>query len=147
MSLKPLHFLDFFLPNRLKADEGDSTTFWIFSCISSFCASSFFSHAPSILATSSSISHGLWGKNERCKQHGDRGWLFKYTMHLLSLYHNRAKPRSGVIRCPFWVERWRAAELCLTHGEAIVIGFFGHSVFYLLNSVFFQLNFFAQLGL
>ena len=30
MSLKPLHFLGLFLPNRLKADEGDSTTFWVF---------------------------------------------------------------------------------------------------------------------
>ena len=53
---------------------------------------------------------------------------------------NRAKPRAGVIRCPFWVERWRVPELCLTHGEVIAIGFFGHSVFCLLNSVFFQLS-------
>ena len=42
---------------------------------------------------------------------------------------NRAKPRAGVIRCPFWVERWRTAELCLIHGEGINIGFFGYSVF------------------
>ncbi len=53
----------------------------------------------------------------------------------------------SVVRCQFWVERWRAAELCLTHGEFIDIGFFGHSVFCLLNPVFFQLSFFAQLGL
>jgi len=45
----------------------------------------------------------------------------------------------SVVRCPFWVERWRAAELFLTHGEFIDIGFFGYSVF-------FQLSFFAQLG-
>ena len=35
----------------------------------------------------------------------------------------------SVVRCQFWVERWRAAELCLTHGEVIDIAFFGHSVF------------------
>ncbi|MEA1948354.1 MAG: hypothetical protein U9N83_13740 [Thermodesulfobacteriota bacterium] len=32
----------------------------------------------------------------------------------------------SVVRCQFWVERWRAAELCLTHGEFIDIGFFGY---------------------
>ncbi len=52
----------------------------------------------------------------------------------------------SVVRCQFWVEGLRAAELCLTHGEVIDIGFFGHSVFCLLNSVFFQLSFLAQLG-
>ena len=35
----------------------------------------------------------------------------------------------SVVRCQFWVERWRAVELYLTHGEVIDIGFFGHSVF------------------
>jgi len=38
----------------------------------------------------------------------------------------------SVVRCQFWVERWRAAELYLTNGEVIDIGFFSHSVFCLL---------------
>jgi len=45
------------------------------------------------------------------------------------VYPNRVKPRSEVVRCQFWVERWRAAELYPTHREVIDIGFFGHSVF------------------
>lgn len=42
-----------------KTEEGDSTTFSIFSSRSFFSTSSFFPHAPSILNTSSSISHGF----------------------------------------------------------------------------------------
>ena len=37
-------------------------------------------------------------------------------------------------------------KIYYTHGEVIEIKFFGHSVFWLLTSVFFQLSFFAQLG-
>ena len=35
----------------------------------------------------------------------------------------------SVVRCQFLVERWRTAELYLTHGEVTDTGFFGHSVF------------------
>jgi hypothetical protein len=59
----------------------------------------------------------------------EKGGRGDFEITSIMLDPNQVKPRSGVVRCQFWVERWRAAELCLTHGEVIDIGFFGHSVF------------------
>ena len=41
----------------------------------------------------------------------------------ITLIESSLDQELSVVRCQFWVERWRAAELCLTHGEVIDIGF------------------------
>jgi len=73
-------------------------------------------------------------------------YCFSVNCRTLTLIESSLDQELSVVRCPFWVEPWRGTELYLFHGEVIEIGFFGYSVFCLLNSVFFQLSFFAQLG-
>ncbi len=47
---------------------------------------------------------------------------------------SRLNQELSVVRCQFWVKRWRTAELYLTRGEVIDIGFFSHSVYCLSES-------------
>jgi hypothetical protein len=51
----------------------------------------------------------------------------------LTLIEASLNQELSAVRCPFRVERWRVTELYLIHGEIIDIGFFDHSIIYLLS--------------